>query len=119
TSLAPVINSFSQITGSERNFLSFNHLGYLDYPANFSWSVQGATRYEVYSPVGLIYSGTSVSGFVYPVGSYYGRIEAALPHPVTYTLKAFNGPDGSSPVSVTTLVIEVQFFTQPDPDPSG
>ena len=131
-SSVPVISSFTQYTNPSRYMpISYNELnwdggGILTAPATFSWVVAGATRYEVYSPLGLIYSGTA-TGFGYPVGTDYGfgfplstDYGNALAHCIdwcnfTYKLKAYNGPDASSPASTTNINIRAVFVWESTP----
>ena len=87
----PVINTFSEVY--QGRFVKANWLWtgedgerVADSFSVFSWSVANATRYELYGPSGLMYSGTANS-YVIPSGTRIGNIADTW----TFTLRAWNG----------------------------
>ncbi|MGE6473191.1 Ig-like domain-containing protein [Serratia proteamaculans] len=87
--LNPVIISLTENAGGLNNAVFTDESGRLvvdPYP-KFNWSVSNATKYELYSPNGLIYSGTA-STFTIP---FKTRITNTTSNRLTFTLRAYNG----------------------------
>lgn len=86
----PVINSFTNVyDGYYPNFLMQVPEGESTYDnlSVFYWSVVNATRYELYAPSGVIYSGTA-SSFRLPAGI---RVVYGYATRMNFTLRAWNG----------------------------